>query len=376
MNTHQNLMLDAASPENGWLFSTPMAREYPGDSAAFTEFQATIEGLAELVALVDSDGIIRTINDHWRRATVANGTPGFLAGGNYPGALMALIEQGDGRVQPILEGFAGINAGIRESFQCLYVGSGILSGHDYNVHLSRIEVGGRWHVLVSAEDLSEVNALKRERRRAGTKILRAQENERKRIARELHDSTSQLLVALQLNLMNLGAAGSGPESEALIADCKKVLQDVHREIRSFSFMAHPPSLPENGLGQALEALARGFAARTGLEIDLRISDVGEASASIEAAIYRMTQEALANIHRHALAGRATVQLVGTRRCLHLTVGDDGIGFDAAEGRKRQSMGVGILGMAERVSEFGGRFSVHRAPDKGTMVRLTLPRLKR
>lgn len=375
MNTHDHIVAASAAPRDGPAFDAPPAAGHGNDSAPFSEFQATIDRLAGLVALVDIDGAILAENDHWRRSVEQRLTWAFRAGANYRDALQELIDSGDKRIPPILQAFLDVSAGTRESFQCVYIGSGILSGHDYNVHLSRLELGGRWYVLVNAEDLTEVNALKRQRRRVGSQVLRAQEDERRRIARELHDSTSQLLVALQLNLMSLEGVGDGPKSEELIADCKKVLQDVHCEIRSFSYIAHPPSLLDNGLGKALEAMCKGFASRTGLDIDLQVSDLGQASASVEAALYRLAQEALANIHRHAAAERASVRLVGTQRCLHLMIADDGVGFDQAEISKRHSIGVGMLGMAERVRNLGGRFSIHRAPANGTIVRASLPRSK-
>jgi len=102
--------------------------------------------------------------------------------------------------------------------------------------------------------------------------------------------------------------------------------------------------------------------------------VGSASASVEAAIYRLAQEALANIHRHASASRAGVRLVGTKRFIHLIVSDDGIGVTPDEQRKSKSIGVGIVGMEERVRELGGRFSM-RGVDKGTLLSVSLPRVK-
>jgi two-component system NarL family sensor kinase len=233
-------------------------------------------------------------------------------------------------------------------------------------------VSGKRCVLVCALDFSEVHILKRERRRLGNQVLHAQERERRRIARELHDSTSQLLVGLSLDLLNLTHAGGTPKADALIEDCKKTIFEMQREIRSFSFIAHPPTLSANGLGQALEVLTNGFAARTGLPIDLQLSDVGRASEAVEASLYRLAQEALANIHRHASAGSASVRLVGTKRCLHLRICDDGIGFDAADLPLQKHLGVGVTGMAERVSELGGRFSIHRI-GHGTAVSVAIPR---
>jgi two-component system, NarL family, sensor kinase len=153
-----------------------------------------------------------------------------------------------------------------------------------------------------------------------------------------------------------------------------MIKEVHREIRSLSFMAHPPQLADYGLAAALERLSVGFAAHTGLEVDFQASDVGEASASVEAAIYRLAQEALSNIHRHASATHAAIRLVGTKRCIHLIMSDDGIGFDTHDDHGRTPIGVGVDGMKERVRELGGRWSIRRI-EKGMALSVSLPRRK-
>jgi signal transduction histidine kinase len=131
----------------------------------------------------------------------------------------------------------------------------------------------------------------------------------------------------------------------------------------------------NDLAFAIQGLAFGFAARTGLEIEVDVSDCGEVSPSVEAAIYRMAQEALANIHRHAGANYTRVRLVGRKRYLHLMIQDDGIGFDLVESEKGHSLGVGVMGMRERVCELGGRLSIGRAV-KGTAITVSFPRQQR
>jgi len=344
------------------------------DPIDFDGLQSMIDGLAELVALVSFDGTIEMTNSNWQQAVERQQAWGFRVGGHYPIALRDLIAAGDVRLLPILNNFLELCGNKRQSFRSVYFGAGILSGRDYNMRFSRLEFGGKDYVLISAADLTEINALKRERRRLGSRILRAQDDERLRIAREIHDSTSQLLVALELDLSTLERE-LDPHSP-VITDCKTLVRDVHRQIRSLSFIAHPPSLPENGLQKALEALVTGFASRTGLQIELQMSDVGTASESIEWAMYRLAQEALANVHRHASASQARVGLVGTMRCLHLIIFDDGIGFDTEADHGMRSLGVGVPGMAGRVRELGGRFSMHRASDGGTIVRASLPRCKR
>jgi signal transduction histidine kinase len=184
-----------------------------------------------------------------------------------------------------------------------------------------------------------------------------------------------MLVALGFDLSRLVDSKARPETVAIVDDCKTSLQEIQQEIRAFSFVAHPPSLAANSLATALRSLADGFASRTGLEIDVDVPDPGEASASVEAAIYRLSQEALANIHRHARATHAAIRLVGRRACLHLVIGDDGVGIHAIDLSADKPIGVGVMGMRERVRELGGRISIRRAV-QGTVLTVSLPRHKR
>ena len=341
--------------------------------ADLPELQSMIDGLSAQVALVRCGGIIAKINRQWRTEIRRQGNWDFDIGCDYADALAGLVASGDVRVAPVLQAFRDVSQGVRRSFGCVYFGSGRFAGHDYRVSISALQFADDKFVIVSVEDISELNALRRQRRRTDTRVLRAQEDERRRIARELHDSTSQTLVVLDMNLIDLRKQ-VGPDATALIDECKNTVKEIQREIRSLSFMAHPPSLPEHDLGSAFMRLTAGFQARTGLEIRLELSSVGEASPSVEAALYRIAQEALSNIHRHARAAAAEIRLTGTARWLHLLIMDDGVGFDLVDASAEIGMGVGVLGMRERVRELGGLFSIGRAT-KGTRLCVALPRTK-
>jgi two-component system, NarL family, sensor kinase len=339
------------------------------------EIQEVIDGLVEQVALVGCDGTILAVNDCWRRQVQRQSRTGLHISRDYIAFLECLIESGDEGVKPILKAFRDIASGSRGAFRHLYKGSGCFEGYDFNIVVAALTIHGTRHVLVSVHDVTELVSLKLQRRRIVSQLLRAQEAERRRMARELHDSTSQMLVSLRFDLSRLGRGNLEPEAASRIDECQKTLQEIQREIRTFSFVAHPPSLTGNSLAVALQDLASGFAKRSGLEIDVEVSDTGEASASVEAAIYRLSQEALANIHRHAGATRATIRLVGRKGCLHLVIGDDGVGINAAQSRTGKSIGVGVMGMRERVLELGGRISIQRAVH-GTVLTVSIPRHKR
>ena len=338
------------------------------------EIQEVIDGLVEQVALIGVDGTILAVNETWRRQVERQARTGLHISRDYTRFLADLIKDGDEGAAPILQAFQDISAGIRQTFRCIYNGRGAFAGYDFSIIVTALTVQETRFILVSVHDVTELVSLKRQRRRIGSQVLRAQEAERRRIARELHDSTLQTLVALQLDLTRL-SQNAGPGVETIISTCSAAVQEVQRELRTLSFLAHPPSLVANNLAFALTNLVRGFAARTGLEVEIDVSDSGEVSASVEAALYRLAQEALTNIHRHSGATHVRVRLVGKKRCLHLMIQDDGIGFDARESNITPMLGVGVIGMQERVRELGGRLSIHRAI-KGTALSVSFPRQKR
>jgi signal transduction histidine kinase len=356
-------------------FEAYIAARHPfAQSSVLEEVQPVIDGLAEQAALISKDGTILAINRHWRRQVERQQQSGLLIDRDYDAYLAGLVAQGDEGVRPILQAFRDICAGTRNNFSCLYRGYGVFSGYDFKVVITAMEVHAERFILATVHDVTELASLKRQRRRLGSQLLRAQENERRRMARDLHDSTSQALVALQLSLHKLSKEYPSASGEALVAECQEAIQEVHREIRALSFIAHPPSFAAAGLEPSLESMVAGFARRTGIEVRMECDGVEGLSGSVEATIFRLAQEALANIHRHSSARHATVRLIGREGYVHLLVWDDGVGFEWSPKKRRLGLGVGVLGMAERVRELGGRLSLKRLA-KGTLLRATLPRLK-
>jgi signal transduction histidine kinase len=206
-------------------------------------------------------------------------------------------------------------------------------------------------------------------------LLALQEEERQRIARELHDSTAQHLVATNLRLMRL--VGEIRQSPAALEACEEIGDLLDRallELRVFTYLLHPPNLADEGLQSTLREFIDGFAGRTGLQARVRISDaVDEAPPEIQRSILRVVQEALANVHRHAGASRVHVGAKLVKGfCLVVRVRDDGRGMTAA-GRAggRFRMGVGIPGMHARLRQFGGDLKI-RTGSTGTSLLAYVP----
>jgi PAS domain S-box-containing protein len=205
-------------------------------------------------------------------------------------------------------------------------------------------------------------------------LLRLQDEERRRLARELHDSTGQDLAALAMNLAVAlrEAEALGPRGRKAVADCQAIADRCARGLRTLSYLLHPPLLDEMGLVAAVRWLAEGFQARSGIHLSLGLpDDLGRLGADMETALFRIVQEALTNVHRHSGSARAWVRLVREEGTVRLEIEDDGARSPAAGRERRAGIGVGIAGMKERARQLGGHLEVSGGP-RGTTVRAVFP----
>lgn len=201
--------------------------------------------------------------------------------------------------------------------------------------------------------------------------LQAQENERLKLGRELHDSTGQLLLALRLEIARLREVHGESTQGSLLDEIEDTVREIDREIRAFSFTHYPAEIGREGLGAALRSLARGFANRTGLQINFSSIPEGIAhSGQVALALLRIAQEALLNVHRHAQAFHVQMGLTQRRGMLELTVRDDGVGIPLDHDLE-ESHGVGLLGMRHRVERLGGHFAIRRLK-QGTKITASVP----
>ena len=303
-------------------------------------FQKLLDGLPEQVALVSQDGTILAANRRWLRRQARLKIDRLSAGDNIINYSAQLGAAGDKAALEFAQKLREVCAGNRTECSHLYVGVGPYAGQSVKISVSRFSSFGEQLILVDARDVNDVLDLRRQRRRLGSRLLRAQEDERRRIARELHDSASQLLVGVQLNLMQLKRDIAGPDTDRLLADCATTVDRIQNEFRTFAFIHHPPPLGTEGIGTAIGKLMGGFAKRTGLQVEMFIDEIRETSHGIEATLYRVAEEALANIYRHAKATSVKLWLIGADTCVHLVISDDGIGFDGVvrNGRLRWALG--------------------------------------
>jgi signal transduction histidine kinase len=210
-------------------------------------------------------------------------------------------------------------------------------------------------------------------RHLSARLLQLQDEERRRLARELHDSTGQVLAALQINVAALQqkSVDDSPPKKEILSEVGSLTQQAIREIRTLSYLLHPPLLDETGLVPSLRWFVQGFSDRSKIAVDLKVPEtIVRLPEDIETTIFRIIQESLVNIHRHSGSQTARVEITLSMSKLTLTISDDGKGLQGASPDESQ-LGVGIRGMRERVRQFGGEIEF-RNGSPGTIVIVTLP----
>jgi two-component system NarL family sensor kinase len=284
-----------------------------------------------------------------------------------------------------------LNNLIHESLKDESHGEVILTTSDGKRRLVRIslspihELGVRTICVIVADmtELSGANeALKANEdilRNLSGRLLRLQDEERRRISRDLHDVTGQKLAVLSMNLSSAlknKAATKNEEMNRLLAESIGLSNDVNKEIRTLSYLLHPPLLDELGLASAIEWYAQGFENRTGIRTTVEIpTGFVRLAPDAEVALFRVVQESLVNVHRYSGSATAHVRAQCDGAEVRLQIGDAGIGIGKelkAAAPMATALGVGIQGMKERLRQLSGRLEITSMPGRGTHVTAILP----
>jgi len=283
------------------------------------------------------------------------------------------------------EWLAGLaaQAGLATAFgMAVPAGNNILVAFEFFLEQS-VEQDGWFETLIAGVGnhmarVFERTAAQEAHRRLSVTLLRTQDEERRRISRELHDEIGQYLsgVRLCLNRAVREAGELAPAAAAALEEAGDIVERCVAETRTLSQLLHPPLLDELGLASATRWYAEGFASRSGVKLDLRISPaIGRLDDDIELALFRVIQESLNNIHRHSGSQTATIKIELEARRVRVEIGDQGkgmghfpIGMPAIEG---PTAGVGITGMRERMKDLGGTLDIF-SDDRGTTVRAIAP----
>jgi signal transduction histidine kinase len=229
------------------------------------------------------------------------------------------------------------------------------------------------HILLESLVAKRTAAL----RRLSQQLMRMQDDERRKVARDLHDSTGQTLVALKMSLFSLQQkVENDPATANALEDIARIADQALQEIRTTSYLLHPPLLDEAGLASAASWYIEGFSKRSGLEVNFGCApEIERLPNDIEIVLFRVLQESLSNVHRHSGASLVNIRLARSDESVLLEVQDNGVGMAPALLDSLQNTnidaGVGLAGMRERTDDLNGQFEMESGPS-GTTLRIRIP----
>ena len=225
------------------------------------------------------------------------------------------------------------------------------------------------------ERTAELNAANDSLRELSARLLQLRDEERRRLARELHDSVGQMLAAIAMNIATVRSTPLVADAAKAASENEILVQQVSDEIRTISHLLHPPLLDEVGLASALRWYVEGFSKRSKIAVDLEIEPkFRRLPSEMEIAIFRIVQECLTNVHRHSGSHTAQVRITYEDGRVRVVIQDSGKGIPLAEQHALKSagrMGVGFRGMRERITQLGGALEL-QSGEKGTVVTCSMP----
>jgi signal transduction histidine kinase len=247
---------------------------------------------------------------------------------------------------------------------------GIIAVHDKEGRDARFsDEDLRLAEIFAARAAVAVSLSQRVARDTVRRVVEAQESERRRLALELHDETGQALTSILLGLKTIRAAEGAPEAERAEANVRALVVQALQDVRALAVELRPSALDDFGLAPALQRLAVTFSERSGIETIVEAGLDGRLPTEIETTLYRVVQEALTNVVKHAGASRVSIVVTSHGSSVAVTIDDDGVGFDE---RNVRADALGLLGMRERLALVGGTLTVESAPEAGTTLAARVP----
>ena len=365
-----------------------IAEEALQASDAFT--RAVLDSLSAHVCVLDKDGVILKTNDVWTEFVRQHADGVFTigeVGDNYLARCRHITAAGTSVGQAILKGVEAVLTGDQPSFSGEYHAP--LPEEDRWFLMRVTQLKGAKGIVISHTDISErvrmgrvleqsvlLLGKKREELESLTgKLIEAQEEERKRIARELHDDFNQRLAALSVELESMERTPIAPPEPVgrQLAAIRAQVGHLSDDLHDLAYRLHPSLLEHVGLEVALRDHVAEFTKRTGLPVTFDAREVpATLSQEIATNLFRVMQESLQNVSKHAQATKVTVRLSGSSKGIGLSVRDNGKGFDL-ESKNACVKGLGLVSMQERARGLGGFLRIHSLPRNGTKVCAWIPR---
>jgi two-component system NarL family sensor kinase len=328
--------------------------------------QSSMDALSAHVAFLDERGTIIAVNSAWHRFAQDNGfgDPDHGIGSNYLDACRT--------EERTFSGMEAVIAGTDNRFRTVYRCDAPNRRRWFQLRATRFMAGDKVRIIVAHEDITDIVDARAAVGEMSERLLTLQEEERQRIAAELHDSTAQHLVAAGLHLMQVDRFVERSAGRRILDEIDRSLETALKELRVFTYLLHPRELEAEGLAGAMRSFAAGFSDRTALPVTVRVAEVTDGlPLELRRTMLRIFQEALTNAHRHAEATRVVVTLRMTSGGTILCIGDDGRGMRRPAPAGLPTLGVGIPGMRIRLHQFGGSLRI-RSSRRGTIVRAFIP----
>ena len=330
-----------------------------------SRFQILVHALPDVVSRIRDDGLVLDFHV----------PPAFAT--EFPAEALVGRRLQDVIPAPLAERFAAAVETIRQSGQAVSYDYQVEAGGKTRHREVRVVPAGPDEVLSMLRDVTELRdnqaALERSRlelRALATHLQGVREDERTRLSREVHDVLGQQLTAIRLGIGWFGRHYAGDEAaQARLAGVRETIDETLRHVRQIAADLRPGVLDDFGLESAAQWQTARFEERSGLGCRLDVQGATEPPPQVATAVFRVLQEALTNVARHAQAQAVAVTLVLGPRSVRLVVSDDGRGFDAERVERRS---LGLVGMRERAGALGGTLEVRGVPGRGTVVECTLP----
>jgi two-component system, NarL family, sensor kinase len=334
--------------------------------------QSSLDALSTEIAILDAAGTIVATNKAWQGQHGPYALCGAGVGSNYL-VFCGSARNGD-EARGLCKELRAVLSGEKRTARLSYSVETDDQRRWFQLSAARFEWDGDTRLIVANEDLTDVKQAKEALSELSGRLSALREEERQRIAQELHDSTAQHLVAATLNLMTLKAKSVAyPGVHKLLESVEASLEEATRELRVFTYLLHPLALENDGLERTLRTYLDGFARRTGLDVHMNVAGKVDALAfDLQCSLLRIIQEALANVHRHACASHVSIGLRMTETALQLVIADDGRGMRGPAGQVETvaaRSGVGIPGMRSRLRDFGGSLDIRSGPGGTTLSAL-------